>query len=500
MDLLLEFDFITHRYLIYDNDDLDLENTFSDSSFKFEVYELSYVSTLLQSSHSRDTLFIIYGSPNVMSIVQTNELSLIHLANIVFLSLNTNTSGYTSNHLVDFEILSPHPLRNNQVVLWQNIDGQRSVVGIWTPNSGWSLLNKNGARKINLQGQKLKVALLPAFKVCTKLEINGTVVYSGLHIDCLNLLAEDLNFTYSIVEPEDGLYGSDFDGDGQWNGIIGMAQRGEIDIGLAPFTQTVERRKAVDYLEYVSYSGLAMLIKKPENPVRYGFLAVFKPFKPELWIAILVSTFLSSQILWICLQLEYYITNKNLVSSLVLYQKCLRHIYKAVCVQSDIIPDNSSFFCRVFVLAIWITCIILQTTYIVNLISYIVVPKDSLPANNLKELAEQNSHKIGVMKSSSHEILFRTATSGYFKQIWHKIQSDPDNLVSLQQGLAKVRSEKFIFINEYSYLSLLIAGDCGLAAGQEIFLPRYLGWITPKKGHMQRYLMTKLQDLEKVVF
>ena len=95
-------------------------------------------------------------------------------------------------------------------------------------------------------------------------------------------------------------------------------------------------------------------------------------------------------------------------------------------------------------------------------------------------MAEQNSHKIGVIKSSSHEILFRTATSGYFKQIWDKIQSDPDNLVPVNEALFKVKSEKFIFVTEYSYLSLLIAGDCELVVGQEIFLPRYLGWITPK--------------------
>ena len=266
--------------------------------------------------------------------------------NIVFVLLKTSVSGYTSNQLINYKVLSHHPLRNNQVVLWQYIQGQRSVAGIWTHYGRWKILNTNTA--MELQGQRLKVALLPAFKVSSRLEINGTVVYSGLYIDYLNLLADNLNFTYSIAEPEDGVYGSDFDGDGQWNGIIGMAQRGEIDIGLAPFTQTVERRKAVDYLEHVTYSELAMLMKRPDSSMIYDFLAVFKPFKPELWIVVLAATFFSSLVLWCCLQLEYYITNKNLVSSLALYRNCLRYIYKAVCAQSGIIPDNSSYFCKVF--------------------------------------------------------------------------------------------------------------------------------------------------------
>ena len=107
--------------------------------------------------------------------------------------------------------------------------------------------------------------------------------------------------------------------------------------------------------------------------------------------------------------------------------------------------------------------------------------KSSLPANNLKEVAEQNSHKIRVIKSASNEIIFRSATSGYFKQIWDNIQGDPDNLVSLQKGLSKARSEKFIFITEhFFFFLLLLSSDCDLVMGHETFLPRYLGLITPK--------------------
>ena len=103
-------------------------------------------------------------------------------------------------------------------------------MGIWTRNAGWKLLKGFDTTQSKLQGLQLTVATLPAMKITTKSKINGSAIYSGLYIDYLNLLADDLNFTYSIVEPEDGVYGSDFDGDGQWNGIIGMAQRGEIDI------------------------------------------------------------------------------------------------------------------------------------------------------------------------------------------------------------------------------------------------------------------------------
>ena len=128
-----------------------------------------------------------------------------------------------------------------------------------------------------MNGRQLKVATLPGYQFSVRHVLNGTVVYSGLYITYLDILAQTLKFAYVIVEPEDFLYGSDFDGDGQWNGIIGVVQRREADIGLSAFTQTVERRKVVDYLEYFTHSGLGMLMKRPDNAMTYEFFAAFKP-------------------------------------------------------------------------------------------------------------------------------------------------------------------------------------------------------------------------------
>ncbi len=49
--------------------------------------------------------------------------------------------------------------------------------------------------------------------------------YSGYTIDVLVKIAERLNFTFEIREPEDGQYGSLLD-NGQWSGMIGELERG----------------------------------------------------------------------------------------------------------------------------------------------------------------------------------------------------------------------------------------------------------------------------------
>ena len=42
-----------------------------------------------------------------------------------------------------------------------------------------------------------------------------------------------------------------------------------------------------------------------------------------------------------------------------------------------------------------------------NLMAFLTVNKVSLPADTLEELANQNTHKVGVVKDSAHELLFK---------------------------------------------------------------------------------------------
>ena len=485
-DLLRERYNLNHIYLVCDDIycQPDFENVSSDQGITFEAYGVSEFDHLeFKVPFSTSNLLVMYINSNSFHSAVIKESILSYFVNILVVSPNTHFISSKVYQQIDYEVLLLHYFNKQKAVLRNHHSGQEEIVGVWSLYRGWRLIKKEKVRSLTLKGKQLKVATLPALQFNQRQEINGTVVYSGLYISYLQLLAESIDFTYTIVEPEDMVYGSDFDGDGHWNGIIGMAQRGEIDIGSAPFTQTVERRKAIDYLEYFTHSGLGMLMRKPNNSMQYHFLAAFKPFKLELWIAFASSILLSSLTLWILLYLEQHATitsNFDKYHTLTLFKDCWRYFLGASFGQGGVIPSYYSSLCRMLVSCVWITIIILHTTYMANLISYIAVPKAVLPANTLKELAEQNTHKIGVVKSSSHEILFRTATSGYFKKIWGKMHSDPNNIVPFVQALSKVKNEKFIFILEEILIDFLLKTDCSLVRGKESFLPRYLGLITPK--------------------
>ncbi len=62
-----------------------------------------------------------------------------------------------------------------------------------------------------------------------------------------NELQTITGFTYSVVESIDGQWGT-LNEDGEtFNGVVGMAERGEIDVGIASFYATFDRKRVVDF-------------------------------------------------------------------------------------------------------------------------------------------------------------------------------------------------------------------------------------------------------------
>ncbi|CAJ0597644.1 unnamed protein product [Cylicocyclus nassatus] len=116
--------------------------------------------------------------------------------------------------------------------------------------------------------------------------------YEGLCIDLIDMIREELNFTYTIYEVEDGIYGS-IEQDGRWNGLIGDLVSGSADIALAALSATAERGLAVDFtLPYYKPVGIAILMKKPD--VSYSMFEFTEVLEWQVWLSIAVAYLLAS--------------------------------------------------------------------------------------------------------------------------------------------------------------------------------------------------------------
>jgi len=99
----------------------------------------------------------------------------------------------------------------------------------------------------------------PSFDEINNEEIeDNNSIYEGFCIDLIREMAKLLNFTYELVEVDDGAYGVEVfksnvfflssnlkDEYGHWNGIIGVLQRHEADLSVSALTITYSRVSVV---------------------------------------------------------------------------------------------------------------------------------------------------------------------------------------------------------------------------------------------------------------
>ncbi|GFV93166.1 uncharacterized protein TNCV_573051 [Trichonephila clavipes] len=137
-----------------------------------------------------------------------------------------------------------------------------------------------------------------AFKSFFTIEkINGKIVLDGVEGKMLECLAEKLNFEFEIFLP---FGGGSANSNGTWDGVIGLVQSGEADMGLGSLTISEDRLKAVDFS--VEYSTLKKLfvIKEPSQMPK--ITAFSYPFTRNAWILyvlmVLAATVLFQRIMF----------------------------------------------------------------------------------------------------------------------------------------------------------------------------------------------------------
>ncbi|GFY28167.1 lig_chan-Glu_bd domain-containing protein [Trichonephila clavipes] len=108
---------------------------------------------------------------------------------------------------------------------------------------------------------------------------------SGNDVKLLNILAEKLNFKYTIQLPTDnGFYGI-LDECGNWTGVTGLVVRGEVDMAVLYMDQTEERWAVVDYAvpHYVLDKTIATDVPGPVSKN----VVFISPFQTDIWITII---------------------------------------------------------------------------------------------------------------------------------------------------------------------------------------------------------------------
>ncbi|XP_037079294.1 glutamate receptor ionotropic, delta-2-like [Pollicipes pollicipes] len=146
------------------------------------------------------------------------------------------------------------------------------------------------------RGAHLIVCTLPWHGVVTyQLDGAGAVVSrSGLSFVILDTLAQELGFTYSVVEPPDGQWGLLLE-NGSWTGLVRMLAFGEADV-CGPFSSTPARQAAVG--STVAFFTDYYDLMTPKARVDHGVFIYKDPFTLEVWLGILLTMLTVSALLY----------------------------------------------------------------------------------------------------------------------------------------------------------------------------------------------------------
>ncbi|KAK8407418.1 hypothetical protein O3P69_002147 [Scylla paramamosain] len=112
---------------------------------------------------------------------------------------------------------------------------------------------------------------------------DGVLTVSGAMGNVMQVLSQTLNFTYSIITPEDGSWGAERP-NGTWTGMVGQVVQNEADIALGPFGIKLSRSRVVDFTDSFYFDDRAILAKKGEPEIDpWGFLY---PLTDSVWAAL----------------------------------------------------------------------------------------------------------------------------------------------------------------------------------------------------------------------
>ncbi|XP_050690358.1 glutamate receptor ionotropic, delta-1-like isoform X2 [Eriocheir sinensis] len=305
-------------------------------------------------------------------------------------------------------------------------------------------------------GHRFRVVVMEYFPYIsyTRQESGALRLTDSLNTRMITHLAELLNFTYEVMEPDDCQWGLEADG-GNWTGIVGTLQHEKADFSM-DLTLTPQRATVVDFCRLYIDENLGILSLKPRPPPEY--LSLIRPFETKVWVATVVSVMVWGVTLWLLLKIRHR-TFKGRRFDL---RSALFYSWGLLLEDSpNEPPDNPT---GQVLVGMWLlACLILRTTYVSSLISHLVKGGESPVINTIEEMVKSGQHEgrqwgtVGVNGAINSFLI--TSTNPAFHVANKFMQS-----MGPEEGTSRVLAGEFSFILNYYAIRVQLATLRGASA------------------------------------
>ena len=189
-----------------------------------------------------------------------------------------------------------YSLNINQTIIENVYGAYNSSAGlVWMKKDKWP-------RRNNLHGALLKAIVLKNTgylsldKVSSKYSLRNVnkVAWSGIVPDIFESMAVSMNFTYSLMPPRDGKWGSYDAASDTWNGAVKDLMEGVADVAPISLFMSHIRSTAVDFSIPIISSNNVFLVS---NQPSYSWDIFLRPFHSLTWIVLYITIIVLSGIL-----------------------------------------------------------------------------------------------------------------------------------------------------------------------------------------------------------
>ncbi|KAK7480388.1 hypothetical protein BaRGS_00028435, partial [Batillaria attramentaria] len=303
---------------------------------------------------------------------------------------------------------------------------------------------------------------------------------------------------YEWTEPADQEWGR-LTEDNTWTGLVGLLERQEVDLVVAPLAIQAEREMVMDFIHpyYLDYDTVLLKLPDPDESKWRRLIQLFKPHVHMcIWISLLCVAVA-------CCVMEavnpFYVTNSR---AMLHASDIFWYMYGALLMHGGArLPDSQTG--RTMVSAFWLFSMVMAATYSSNLIAFLAVTKDEAPFQTLEGLVEQDYYYWGTTGGAFTVTVFQRSSIPVFKKVWagitESLKSDPDVLaLDVHKHLEKVKAGGYAYIGETSLMSVWLKSECDLLTIKEQFLPMQYAVGLPNNSAYTRMfsdVMLKINDV-----
>ncbi|KAL3861014.1 hypothetical protein ACJMK2_007107 [Sinanodonta woodiana] len=365
--------------------------------------------------------------------------------------------------------------------------------------------------KYKFNKRKLTVSTLEQYPFIIKTtDPNGTITYEGLCIDLLNELADMLNFTYELVGPPDGKFGSKRS-DGRWNGLVGQLERQEVDMVVAALSIQSERKQVMDFSYPFYYDHRTVLVKKID-PGKTKWMTLLKPMPWQVLVSIGAALIVSSFVFFLVEKYNPYYSHPGHTEAREVtrghnsFAAAFWYMYGALITQGGVrIPDSIA---GRMLIGFWgLFSVVVVGIYCGNLKAFLTVTiNEPPPFNTIKELVQlKGEWKWGILGGTYLEFYIQNSAKKEFSDIGKGIKefnkSDPSVLsINIDSHVEKVRSGGYAFISDKSIIESVIAKECSMMKIREEFLPLNYAIGLPKNSPYTNIVSDKILSMHEMGF